>query len=77
MTGRPSGRNSHGILRAQAAGLMLVGVESTEGIGQDWLIQKEREGLVTQEESSIGFWLAEGNGCASVFQYDKSNVQYR
>lgn len=41
MTGRPSARNSHGILRAQAAGLMLEGVESAGREAQDWLISRE------------------------------------
>ena len=56
MTGRPSARNSHGILRAQAAGLMLEGVESAGRETQDWLISKEREEPVPQEESRIDLW---------------------
>lgn len=56
MTVRPSARNSHGILRAQAAGLMLEGVESARRETRDWLISKEREEPVPQEESWIDLW---------------------
>lgn len=42
MTGRPSERNSHGILTAQAAGLMLEGVESAER--QTGLADVKKEG---------------------------------
>lgn len=43
MTGRPSGRNSHGILRARAAGFLLEGVESAGSERRDWLMKKMRE----------------------------------
>lgn len=53
VTGRPSGINFHGIQRAQAAGLMLVGVEGT-GRGRG-LADVKRKGGATSSEGRERF----------------------
>lgn len=59
VTGRPSGINFHGIQRAQAAGLMLVGVEGT-GRGRG-LADVKRKGGATSSEGRERFMESDGS----------------